>query len=112
MIKITFPDNSTEEHENGITPEDIAKKIGQRLYKDALAAKVNEKLVDLNIPINEDSRLEIITFDSKEGKEIYWHSSSHLLAAAVKVLYPDAHFGIGPSIEEGFSKLIIYLSLV
>jgi threonyl-tRNA synthetase len=102
MVKITFPDGSVEEHKDGITPAEIAKMLGARLYKDALAAKVNEKVVDLSYPIKEDCKIEILTFDSKEGKEVYWHSSSHIMAAAVKRLYPDAHFGIGPSIEEGF----------
>jgi len=102
MVKITFPDGSTEEHKDGITPAEIAKMLGARLFKDALAAKVNGKVVDLNHPLKEDCKIEILTFDSKEGKEVYWHSSSHVMAAAVKKLYPDVHFGIGPSIEEGF----------
>lgn len=102
MVKITFPDGSIEEYKDGITPAEIAKMLGARLFKDALAAKVNDEVVDLNYPINKDCKIEILTFDSKEGKEVYWHSSSHVMAAAVKKLYPDAHFGIGPSIEEGF----------
>lgn len=102
MIKITFPDGSVEEHKDGIAPAEIAKMLGARLSKDALAAKVNDKVVDLSYPIKEDCKIEILTFDNKEGKEVYWHSSSHIMAAAVKRLYPDAHFGIGPSIEEGF----------
>ncbi len=102
MVKITFPDGSVEEHKDGIAPAEIAKMLGARLSKDALAAKVNDKVVDLSYPIKEDCKIEILTFDSKEGKEVYWHSSSHIMAAAVKRLYPDAHFGIGPSIEEGF----------
>lgn len=102
MVKITFPDGSIEEYKDGITPAEIAKMLGARLFKDALAAKVNDEVVDLNYPINKDCKIEILTFDSKEGKEVYWHSSSHVMAAAVKKLYPDVHFGIGPSIEEGF----------
>jgi threonyl-tRNA synthetase len=102
MVKITFPDGSIEEYKDGITPAEIAKMLGARLFKDALAAKVNDEVVDLNYPINKDCKIEILTFDSKEGKEVYWHSSSHVMAAAVKKLYPDTHFGIGPSIEEGF----------
>ena len=102
MVKITFPDGSVEEHKDSIAPAEIAKMLGARLSKDALAAKVNDKVVDLSYPIKEDCKIEILTFDSKEGKEVYWHSSSHIMAAAVKRLYPDVHFGIGPSIEEGF----------
>jgi len=102
MVKITFPDGSTEEHKDGITPAEIAKMLGARLFKDALAAKVNDEIVDLDYPIKKDCKIEILTFDHKEGKQIYWHSSSHILAVAVKKLYPNVHFGIGPSIEEGF----------
>jgi len=102
MVKVTFPDGSTEEHKDGITPAEIAKMIGKRLFKDALAAKVNGEVVDLNHKIEKDSKIEILTFDYKEGKDIYWHSSSHILAAAVKNLFPNVKFGIGPSIEDGF----------
>ncbi|NIM47265.1 MAG: threonine--tRNA ligase [Candidatus Aenigmarchaeota archaeon] len=102
MVNITFPDESTEKHKDGITPAEIAKTLGERLFKDALAARINEKIVDLNYPIKEDCKIEILTFDHKKGKEVYWHSSSHIMAAAVKKVYPNVHFGIGPSIEEGF----------
>lgn len=102
MVKITFPDGSTEEHKDGITPAEIAKMLGARLLKDALAAKVNGEIVDLNYQIKKDSKIEILTFDNKDGKEVYWHSTSHIMAAAVKKLYPNVHFGIGPSIDEGF----------
>lgn len=102
MVKITFPDGSTEEHKDGITPAEIAKMLGKRLFKDALAAKVNGEIVDLSHKIEKDSKIEILTFDHKEGKDVYWHSSSHILAAAVKILFPNAKFAIGPSIEEGF----------
>jgi len=102
MVKITFPDGSIEEYKDGITPAEIAKMLGARLFKDALVAKINDEVVDLNYLIKKDCKIEILTFDSKEGKEAYWHSSSHIMAAAVKKLYPDVHFGIGPSIDEGF----------
>jgi threonyl-tRNA synthetase len=102
MVKITFPDGTTEEYKDGITPAEIAKMLGARLFKDALAAKVNDEIVNLNYPLKKDCKIEILTFDSKEGKEVYWHSSSHVMASAVKKLYPDVHFGIGPSIDEGF----------
>jgi threonyl-tRNA synthetase len=102
MVKITFPDGSTEEHKDGITPAEIAKMIGQRLFKDALAAKVNDEIVDLNFKIMKDCEIKILTFDHEEGKKIYWHSTAHILAAAVKELYPHALLGIGPAIDEGF----------
>jgi threonyl-tRNA synthetase len=102
MVKITFPDGSAEEQKDGITPEEIAEMIGRGLARDALAAIVNDKIVDLDYPIKEDVKIEIVTFDSKEGKMVYWHGASHVLAAAVKKLYPDVKFGIGPPIAEGF----------
>ena len=102
MIKITFPDGSVEEKKNGSTAAEIAKDIGEGLFRAALAAKVNGKLVDLNEPIEKDSKLEILTFKQDEGKSTYWHSTSHILAAAVKKLYPNISLGIGPSIEDGF----------
>jgi len=102
MVKITFPDGSTEEHKDGITPAEIAKTLGERLFKDSLAAKINDEIVDLNYPVKKDCKIEILTFDHKEGKEVYWHSTSHIMAAAVRKLYPNVHFGIGPSIDEGF----------
>lgn len=102
MVKITLPDGSVNEFKDGVTPLEIAKSIGERLARDALAAKINDDIVDVSMPINSDSKISIITFDSKEGKEIYWHSSSHIMAAAVKKLYPNVRFGIGPAIDEGF----------
>jgi len=102
MVNITFPDGSTEKLKDGITPAEIAKMLGARLFKDALVAKINGEVVDLDYKIEKDCKIEILTFDSKEGKEAYWHSSSHILAAAVKKLYPNVHFGIGPSIDQGF----------
>lgn len=101
-VKIILPNSSVEEWDNGITPIEIAKKIGARLAKDALAAKVNGVVVDLNTPILNDSKFEILTFDSAEGKQVFWHSSAHLMAAAIKRLFPKAKFGIGPAIEQGF----------
>jgi len=101
-IKIKLPDGSIKEFEKGITPIEIAKKISERLTSAAVAAKVNGELVDLNTPIEKDSDFEILTFDSKEGKSVFWHSSSHVMAQAVKRLFPEAVLTIGPSIEEGF----------
>ena len=101
-IKVKFPDNTVKEFDGGITAHDIAKSISSRLADEALVAKVNGKVVDLNSPINSDCDLQILTFDSPEGKETYWHSSSHLMAHAITKLYPEAKFGVGPAIETGF----------
>lgn len=101
-IIITLPDGSKMEVEKGITLQEIAKKIGSNLAKDALAGKINGKPVDLNTPILEDSAVEIVTFSSPEGPDIYRHSTSHVMAQAVRELYPEAKFGIGPAIEDGF----------
>ncbi|MBN2202616.1 MAG: threonine--tRNA ligase [Candidatus Aenigmarchaeota archaeon] len=102
MVKITLPDGSVQDKKDGITPAEIAKEIGEGLFRAALAAKVNDVLVNLNEPISSDSKIEIITFKQDDGKKIYWHSTSHVMAAAVRKLYPEAKFGIGPAIEEGF----------
>ncbi len=100
-IKITFPDRTKKEYEQGITPAQIAAGISERLGREALAAYVNNKLVDLDTPIKEDSEIKIITFDDDEGKQVFWHSSAHVLAQAVKRLFPKAKPTIGPSLKEG-----------
>ncbi len=101
-IQLDLPDGSRKSMPAGITGQAIAEKIGSRLAKDALAIKLNGRLQDLNLPVDNDSSVEIVTFGSKEGHEIYWHSTSHLMAQAVKQLYPSAKVAIGPAIEEGF----------
>jgi len=101
-IVITLPDGTELEYPRGVTAEQVAKDISPRLYKEALAARVNGKVVDLATPLEEDSQLEVLTFDSEEGRRVFRHSSSHILAQAVKRLYPEAKFAIGPAIENGF----------
>ena len=101
-ITITFPDNSQQEFEAGITPLEIAKGISNSLAKKAIAAKFNGKVIALNTPLNESGQLQILTFNDKEGREVFWHSSAHLMAQAIKRLFPQAQLGIGPSIEDGF----------
>ena len=101
-IKIKFPDGSVSEFEKGISIIEVAKSIGKKLAEDAIAAKLSNELVDLNTKINKDSELKIITFKDAEGKEIFRHSSSHLMAQAIKNLYPDVKFAIGPAVDEGF----------
>ena len=101
-IKITLPDKREMEVDKGATLYDITGQIGKGLQKAAIAAEANGVLCDLSTPVEVDAEINIITFDSDKGKDIYWHSSSHLMAQAVKRLYPDAKFAIGPSIEKGF----------
>jgi len=101
-IKIKFPDGKDKEFEKGVTPFQIAQSISERLANDALAAKVNGYVLDMYKPINRDADIRFLMFDDEEGKEVYWHSSSHLMAHAIKSLYPEAKFGVGPAIENGF----------
>ena len=101
-IKITLPDGSVRTADQGTTPGDIAMSIGQRLHGDALAAQVDGLLVDLNFPLEQNSQLKIITRQEAAGREILLHSTAHLLAQAVKNLYPDAKIAIGPAIQERF----------
>jgi len=101
-IKITFPDDSVKEFDKGITIIEIAKSISNRLADDALIAKLDGAKKDLSSPVNKDASLQIFTFDSPEGKESYWHSTSHLMAHAIQSIYPEAKFGVGPAIDTGF----------
>ncbi len=101
-IIITFPDDNKKSFPTGITGFDIAKSISQSLLNKALAIKVNDQMYDLNRAIENDAQIKIITWDDPEGKSIFWHSSSHIMAAAISSLFPEAKFGIGPSIEQGF----------
>lgn len=101
MININLK-GENRQFEAGVTPMEIAKSIGAGLYKAACAAKVDGKVVDLRTPLTADCALEILTFDDDAGKKAYWHSTSHLLAQAVKRLYPDAQLSIGPAIDNGF----------
>lgn len=87
---------------SGITGQEVAEHIGSRLAKDALAIKIDGQLLDLDAPVDHSAGIEIVTFSAPEGREVYWHSTSHLMAHAVKQLFPEAKLAIGPSIEEGF----------
>ncbi|HRS21379.1 MAG TPA: threonine--tRNA ligase [Clostridia bacterium] len=102
MVKITLKDGSVKEYKKGTTVEEIVASIGSGLLKAALAAKLNGKVVDLRTPVNEDCSLEVLTFDDDDGKWALRHTGSHILAQAVKRLYPDAKLAIGPAIETGF----------
>jgi threonyl-tRNA synthetase len=101
-IKITFPDGAVKDFDSGITGYQIAQSISNRLADDVLAVKFNDAVRDLHRPISEDGNVKFLTFDDPEGKEVYWHSSSHLMAHAVQDIFPEAKFGVGPAIDAGF----------
>ncbi|MDU4446534.1 MAG: TGS domain-containing protein, partial [Anaerococcus vaginalis] len=102
MIKIKLPDESVKEYEKGVSVGDVTKDISEGLFRSALGAVVNGKVMGYAEPINEDSDFKVIKFEDKEGKEIFWHTTSHLMAVAIKEIWPDAKFAIGPAIESGF----------
>lgn len=101
-VKITLPDGSVRDYKSGITGMGIALSISEGLARNVLAARINGEVWDASRPITEDASVELLTWDSKDGKATFWHSSAHLLAEAIEVLYPGAKFGIGPAIEKGF----------
>jgi len=101
-IQLVLPDGSARQFPAGVTGAEVASAIGPRLAKDALAVKVAGRVCDLSSPITEDAPLEILTFDSAEGREVFWHSSAHLMAQAVTEVMPGTKLAIGPPIEEGF----------
>ncbi|WP_434654133.1 threonine--tRNA ligase [Thermoanaerobacterium thermosaccharolyticum] len=101
-MKIILKDGTEKEFENGKNVYEIAKSLSQRLAKEAVGGKFNGKIVELFTPINEDGKLEILTFDDEDGKKIYWHTSSHIMAQAIKRLYKDVKLTIGPAIDNGF----------
>ena len=102
MIKITFPDGSVREYENGVTGLQIAESISSRLAQDVVSCGVNGKTVELNRPITEDATIALYKWDDEEGKRTFWHTSAHLMAEALQELFPGTQFGIGPAIENGF----------
>ena len=96
MINVTLKGGAVKEFEPGVSPADVAKSIGMGLYKSACAARVDGEAVDLRTPLEKDCELEILTFDSPEGKHAFWHTGAHIMAQAIQHLFPDAQFGIGP----------------
>lgn len=101
MIKVDLK-GSEKEFESGVSVAEVAKSIGMGLYKSACAAKVNGEVCDLRTVLNGDCKVEILTFDDKEGKKAYWHTASHIMAQAVNRLYPGTKFAIGPAVDNGF----------
>ena len=101
-VKVILPDGSKKEYPAGTTAAQILREFDRSLAKNALAASVNGRMVDLSEKLQEDSEIRFFTFDSDEGKEVFWHSTSHVMAQAVRDLFPSVKLAIGPSIEEGF----------
>ncbi len=101
-VKVILPDGSKKEYSPGTTAAQILREFDRSLAKNALAASVNGRMVDLSEKLQEDSEIRFFTFDSDEGKEVFWHSTSHVMAQAVRDLFPGVKLAIGPSIEEGF----------
>jgi len=102
MINIKFPDGNIRQYNAGVTPLEIAYEISEGLGRNVLSAKVNGKVQDAMRPINDDAEITLLTWNDTEGKATYWHSSAHLMAEALELLYPGIKFGIGPDIENGF----------
>ena len=102
MVKITFPDGSVREYEQGVTGLQIAESISPALARNVVSCGVNGETVELDRPINEDANVELYKFEDEQGKHTFWHTSAHLLAEALQELYPGIQFGFGPAVESGF----------
>ena len=102
MIQITLPDGSIKTFEKGTTPYDVARSISEGLARNIISANFNGTTVEISTPLNSDGTLVLYTWQNKEGKQAFWHSSSHILAQALEELYPGIHLSIGPAIENGF----------
>ena len=102
MITITFPDGKTKQYKKGISGYRIAQDINPRLAAGVLARKVDGILTDIRLPLTKDAGIRFLQWEDEEGKQVFWHSSSHLMAEALEVLFPGVKFGIGPAIENGF----------
>ena len=102
MIKVTLKDNTVKEFTEGITAYEAAKEISMGLARNACAAKINGENADLRDTLDSDCTLEILTFEDDYGKRTFRHTASHIMAQAVKRLYPDAKLAIGPAVDDGF----------
>ncbi|MFA7534198.1 MAG: TGS domain-containing protein, partial [Tissierellaceae bacterium] len=101
-IKITLPDGSVREYDKGVTVLEITRGISEGLARAALGAVVNGETLGMQETVNEDSAFKVVKFEDKEGKEIFWHTSAHIMALAVQKLFPGVKFAIGPAIDSGF----------
>ena len=102
MIKVKLPDGSINEHEAGVSVLDITKNISEGLARASVGAVVNGEIMGMMDTVNEDADFKVVKFEDEEGKEIFWHTSSHVMAYAIQNLFPDAKFAIGPAIDSGF----------
>ncbi len=101
-INIEFPDGNIKEFEKGISPYEIAKSISGRLARESIVAEFSGKLIDMHKPLENSGKIEFLDFDDPRGRDVFWHSSAHIMAEAVRELYDDVKVAIGPSIENGF----------
>ena len=106
MINVELKGGTVKEFESGVTPAEIAKSIGMGLYKSVCCARVDGNVVDLRTPITKDCRVDLLTFDEPDGKKAFWHTASHILAQAVKRLYPSAKCAIGPAVDTVFTMIL------
>ena len=102
MIAITLPDGSVKNFDSGVTPMEVAQSISQGLARNVLSASFNNKTVESATPLTEDGNLVLYTWNSDEGKQAFWHSTSHIMAQALEEIYPGVKLTIGPPIENGF----------
>ncbi|MBN2669494.1 MAG: threonine--tRNA ligase [Bacteroidales bacterium] len=102
MINITFPDGAIKSYESGVTGLDIAQSISHKLAKEVVSVKVDDQVWDAHRPIVKDAKIQLFTFDDREGKDAFWHSSAHIMAEALEFFYPGIKLGIGPTVENGF----------
>ncbi len=102
MIKITLPDGTVREYEAGVTGYEIARSISEGLARKVLVASVNDQVVDLSLPIQKDANFKLLSWDDRDGKATYWHSTAHLMAEAVEAMYPGVKFWVGPAVDSGF----------
>jgi threonyl-tRNA synthetase len=101
-VVVQFPDGKSKEFASGVTPKDVLVEVGRSLAEKALVAKFNDAVIDLNRPLRANGRIQFLTWEDEEGMQVYWHSTSHIMAHAIKELFPEAQFGVGPPIEGGF----------
>lgn len=102
MITLTFPDGRSREYPEGIKSSELVAELGGRIAREAIAAKLDAEVLDLSRPLTRSGRILFLTADSPEGMDVFWHSAAHIMAHAVKQLYPEAQFAFGPPVEEGF----------